>query len=61
MERSSSSLSGAAEHNPSRTEMTVTIMQISTAIRTIALAPDPTQMMSSGPRAILGRAFSTTR
>lgn len=41
--------------------MIVTIMQIITAISTIALVPEPTQMMMRGPRAILGSAFSTTR
>lgn len=61
MERSSTSLSGAVEHNPSSTDMIVTITQISTAMSTIAFAPDPTHMMMSGPRAILGRALSTTR
>lgn len=61
MERSRSSLSGAAEHNPSNTDITVTIMQIITAISTMAFVPEPTHIMMSGPSAILGSALSTTR
>ena len=39
----------------------VTIMQMRNAIMIIAFILAPTQTMIIGPRAIFGRAFSTTR
>ena len=41
--------------------ITVTITVISTAITTIAVLPLPNQIIISGPSAIFGKLFKTTR
>ena len=54
-------LSVVAAVKPERTVTVVTTREISTAMTMMEPMPAPIQTMSTGPRAIFGRAFSTTR
>ena len=54
-------LSASVARNPASISSTVTISEIASAIKMMAPVPAPTRMMITGPRAILGRLFSTTR
>jgi len=47
--------------NPFKISSIVTINEIASAITIIADVPAPTQIIITGPRAILGRLFSTTK
>ena len=51
---------GADDKKAESIESVVITTQISTHIVTIAFVPAPTQIIISGPRAILGRLFKTT-
>ncbi len=61
IDRISNSLLFSVAVNPFSMCSMATINPMSTVINTIALPPVPHQMIISGPKAILGRAFSTTR
>ena len=56
-----SSLFSSVDIKPFSIFSIATIRPISTVMKTIALLPVPHQIMISGPSAILGRAFSTTK
>ena len=53
--------SSAAAVKPERTVTVVTTREMSTAMTMMEPMPAPIHTMSTGPRAIFGRAFSTTR
>ena len=46
---------------PFKTPIIATTIDINKVIVTIAPKPDPIQIITIGPNAILGRAFSTTK
>ena len=57
----SSCFSPVMSRNPVSTVTIVTTSEISTAITMIEPMPEPIHTMRMGPRAIFGRALSTTR
>ena len=61
IDRRSKSLFSSVDIKPFNIFKIATIKPIKIVMNTIALLPVPHQMMISGPNAILGRAFKTTK